>query len=144
VWGGDTAVAGGAPSKLQLLKGEVTRQLIDEGEMKRRRRRIDPLARRMAWALGAATATEVGGGGIARLRKMMGIGPVTGQKAEAARLATVKEKEKENRMGLGLGPLRKDKNCFTNFPSTDLNLNSKLKFKSNAFLNSTKFKHFEK
>jgi hypothetical protein len=67
-----------------------------------------------------------------------------GQKAEVARPAMVKEKEKENRMGLGLGPLRKDKNCFTNFPSTDLNLNSKLKFKSNAFLNSTKFKHFQK
>jgi hypothetical protein len=74
-----------------------------------------------------------------------GIGPVTSRKVEVAGLTM----RKENRPRLGVGPnligsLRKHRNCFVNFPSADLNLNSKLKFKSNAFSNSTKFKHFAK
>jgi hypothetical protein len=41
---GDQAAADGAPLTLWLLEEEMTRWLFDEGEMKRRQRRISSLA----------------------------------------------------------------------------------------------------
>jgi hypothetical protein len=61
-WVGDMVVASGAPSKLQLLKVKATGWSIDEGETKRKRRLVNPLASRMAQALGAVADAEVDGG----------------------------------------------------------------------------------
>jgi hypothetical protein len=72
--------------------------------------------------------------------------------SELTSFAQEKKQKKEMRNGwaatangLNSAWAARDKyNCFQNFFSTNLNKNSKFKFKSDAFLNSDRFKYFIK
>jgi hypothetical protein len=95
---GDQAAADGAPLTLWLLEEEMTRWLFDEGEMKRRQRRISSLAWRVARVLDAAAA-RIGfsGGGIkCEVGNEEGSGWAELSRA-AWRLGPVRWKQKENR-----------------------------------------------
>jgi hypothetical protein len=60
---GGQAAAGGAPLTRQLREEETTGWPFDEGEKKRRRRRVGSLAQRVAWVLDAVATTGIGFGG---------------------------------------------------------------------------------